>query len=67
MTSAQHLKELERKLPDLTLEEFKEAIRIRKMHAHFLQPKIRKIAMKKVHHLESLLGKKRAQSDGSFE
>ena len=61
MTALKRLIELEKRLPDLTLEELEEAIRIRKTHADLLQPKIRKLALKKVNKLESWLRQKKLQ------
>jgi hypothetical protein len=54
---------LERKLPDVTIEQLEEVIRFRKQHAQHLQPKIRRLAMKRVHALEALLRQKQAGPD----
>jgi uncharacterized coiled-coil protein SlyX len=63
MSSWRRLEELEQKVPDLTIEELEEVIRFRKQHAQHLQPKVRRLAMKRVHRLESVLRQKLNQSD----
>jgi hypothetical protein len=60
-----HIEELEKKLPDITIEQLKEVIRFRRQHAQRLQPKVCKIAMKRVYALETLLQRKQLEREQS--
>lgn len=63
MSHWRHIEELEKKLPDITIEQLEEVIRFRRQHAQRLQPKICKLAMKRVHALESLLQQKQSERE----
>jgi hypothetical protein len=65
MSNWRHIEELEKKLPDITIEQLEQVIRFRRQHAQHLQPKTCKIAMKRVHALEALLEQKQSERDQS--
>ena len=65
MSRSKRLEDLEQNLPELTIEQLEAEIPFWTQHAQQLQPKIRKLAMKRVHKLQAALRQKLNERDGT--
>ncbi len=64
MSRWKKLDDWEEKLSRMTVEELEKELSFRKARVQFFQPKVRKLAMKRVYKVERALNRKRSENQG---